>query len=243
MLSLSHVVFIFSLISTIYGAPVDIETRLTFRETEAQHSHDEIEIFHKTEESVEKIEKKIEKVFYIFNLIFSIGAAIVVSLTTSVLSIIRCVSNVGKQFKDLKREVEMVASDQILNREQSSILSLSIVNEVESKNFIKKKSCIPIKMNFSKKHREEMKPTVNKNEDETHLKVATQSRLIDLDDNLLVNRPNCFLNDNQPALITANQVQTQPINPLCCIAASNTSGGLRQSLRLIEKNYNNKPVL
>ena len=60
MLSLSHVVFIFSLISTIYGAPVDIETRLTFRETEAQHSHHEIEIFHKTEESVEKIEKKIE---------------------------------------------------------------------------------------------------------------------------------------------------------------------------------------
>ena len=105
-------------------------------------------------------------------------------------------------------------------------------------------------MIFSKKHREEIKPTVNKNEDknknedETHLKVATQSRLIDLDDNLLVNRPNCFLNDNQPALITANQVKTQPINPLCCIAASNTSGGLRQSLRLIEKNNNNnKPVL
>jgi hypothetical protein len=63
MLSLSHVVFIFSLISTIYGAPVDIETRFTFRETEAQHIHEEIEIFHKTEESVEKIEKKIEKIF------------------------------------------------------------------------------------------------------------------------------------------------------------------------------------
>ena len=71
-------------------------------------------------------------------MIFSIGAAIVVSLTTSVLSIIRCVSNEGKQFKDLKREVEMVASDQILNREQSSILSLSIVNEVESKILIRK---------------------------------------------------------------------------------------------------------
>jgi hypothetical protein len=68
-------------------------------------------------------------------------------------------------------------------------------------------------MIFSKKHRIEIKPTVNKNEDETHLKVATQSRLIYLDDNLLVNRPNCFLNDNQPGLITANQVQTQPINP------------------------------
>ncbi len=71
-------------------------------------------------------------------MIFSIGGAIVVSHTTSVLSIIRCVSKVGKQFKDLKREVEMVASDKILNREQSSIFSLRIVNEVESKILIRK---------------------------------------------------------------------------------------------------------
>lgn len=134
MFSLRSFLFFFCMIRILLCDHVDSETSFMFHDREDHQ--EENEIFQKVDEK--KIEKKIEKIFYYIDLVVYIGGFILLSLASSVLSVIQCFSKLGKNYKNLKKEVDLVLSNQLLERELSSRCSLNIVNEVEE-NILKKR--------------------------------------------------------------------------------------------------------
>jgi hypothetical protein len=192
-------------LSTIYCAPINDEEILAFRNIE-NYLQEEKE-FLREENKQDDI--KLEKFLYYLKLITYIGSLIAGSLVTLVGTIINSIIKIKKNLKNLKADVDMVASNKILNEEISSLGGEIDLHEsiLESK----KKSLIPVflKRVLQKQNLRSQPITItSKIEEKSKIdsisQEATHNKLIDLDTNISTEGEN-NLNFQQPAIANLNQ--------------------------------------